>query len=468
MRRWTPIQSDDFKKGGWSVDKVHQYIEENQAKYLDWLKRVCDQPSVSAQNRGMDEMFQLLVDLFEQVGADTSTIQTDGYPVLIATFEGEKDHRLAFYNHYDVQPEDPLDEWASDPFVTTYKDDLIVARGTADNKGNIVARLAAVDAYQAVHGKLPVGITFIIEGEEEVGSPHLEVLAKEYTEHIQADAILWEGGVREYQNKRLHVGLGVKGIAYVELVAKGAKHDLHSSEAAIIENPAWELTWALSTLKDRNDKVLIDGFYDDIEPLSEQSKEFIKTLDYDEDYVKANYEIDGFIDDVTGYELNKRLIAEPTCTICGIKSGYIDEGAKTVLPSKAVAKLDFRLVPGQTPEKVVELLRKHLDSHGFEEIEIRELNHLQPYNTDPDHPFVKQVLDAVSTTYEEDPIIYSNLAGSSPMHKLLSNCPMPAVQIGVANTNSKFHAPNENITKQDFLQGTQVVATIIENFTVGE
>ena len=461
-----PTQLNDLKRGGWSVDKVHQYIVENQDKYLEWLKLVCDQPSVSAQNRGMEKMFQLLIKLFKDVGAETSTIQTDGYPVLIAKFPGEKDQQLAFYNHYDVQPEDPLDEWESDPFETTYKNDLIIARGTADNKGNIIARLAAVDAYQAVHGKLPVGIKFIIEGEEEVGSPHLEVLAKDLTDQIKADAISWEGGVLEYNNKRLHVGLGVKGIAYVELVAKGAKHDLHSSEAAIIENPAWELTWALSSLKDRNDKVLIEGFYDDIEPLSERSKEFIKTLEYDEEYVKASYEIDRFLDNVTGYELNKRLIAEPTCTICGIKSGYIDEGAKTVLPSQAEAKLDFRLVPGQTPEKIVKLLRKHLDENGFKDIEIRELNHLQPYNTDPDHPFVKQVLEAVDATYDEEPIIYSNLAGSSPMHKLLSNCPMPAVQIGVANTSSKFHAPNENITKQDFIQGTQVVSTIIKNFTV--
>lgn len=153
---------------------------------------VCGQPSVSAQNRGMEKMFQLLIKLFKDVGAETSTIQTDGYPVLIAKFPGEKDQQLAFYNHYDVQPEDPLDEWESDPFETTYKNDLIIARGTADNKGNIIARLAAVDAYQAVHGKLPVGIKFIIEGEEEVGSPHLEVLAKDLTDQIKADAILWK------------------------------------------------------------------------------------------------------------------------------------------------------------------------------------------------------------------------------------------------------------------------------------
>lgn len=446
------------------MNLVYERIKSNKEKYLTWLEKVCNQPSVSAQNRGMKEMFTILEDLFKEVGATTETIETDGYPVLIAEFAGESDKTLAFYNHYDVQPEDPLDEWESDPFQTTYKDDLIFARGTADNKGNIIARLAAVDAYQQVHGKLPTGIKFIIEGEEEVGSPYLEHLAKEHTSKIQADAILWEGGVREYNNKRLHVGLGVKGIAYVELIANGAKHDLHSSEAVIIENPAWELTWALSTLKSRDEKVLIDGFYDDIQPLTEQAEKFIETLEYDEEYTKSNYEIDGFLQGVSGYDLKKRLISEPTCTICGIKSGYIDEGAKTVLPSKATAKLDFRLVPGQSPHKIVKLLRNHLDNSGFKDIEIRSLNHLEPYNTDPDDPFVKLVLDAVDEVYEEDPIIYANLAGSSPMHKLLSNCPMPAVQIGVANTNSKFHAPNENITVNDFFQGIQVVANIMEKF----
>jgi acetylornithine deacetylase/succinyl-diaminopimelate desuccinylase-like protein len=446
------------------VELVYKRINEEKHKYLQWLEKVCNQPSVSAQNRGMEEMFKMLKDLFEEAGATTQKIETAGYPVLIAEFTGEAEETLAFYNHYDVQPEDPIDEWESDPFQTTYKDDLIFARGIADNKGNIIARLAAVDAYQQVHGKLPIGIKFIIEGEEEVGSPHLEHLAREYTSTIQADAILWEGGVREYNNKRLHVGLGVKGIAYVELIAEGAKHDLHSSEAAIIENPAWELTWALSTLKSREEKVLIEGFYDDIQPLTEQAEKFIETLEYDEEYTKSNYEIDRFIQGVSGYELKKRLISEPTCTICGIKSGYIDEGAKTVLPSRATAKLDFRLVPGQSPNQIVKLLRRHLDKQGLQNIEIRSLNHLEPYNTDPDHPFVKLVLDAVDEVYEEQPIIYSNLAGSSPMHKLLSNCPMPAVQIGIANTNSKFHAPNENITKDDFMQGIEVIANIIKRF----
>lgn len=446
------------------VNQIHAYINQKKRKYLKWLEKVCNQPSVSAQNRGMEEMFLILKELFESAGASTQRIETAGYPVLIAEFQGESKSTLAFYNHYDVQPEDPIDEWETNPFETTYTEDLIVARGAADNKGNIIARLAAVDAYQNVYGKLPVGIKFIIEGEEEVGSPHLELLAREHTSEIQADAILWEGGLREYNNKRLHVGLGVKGIAYIELIAKGAKNDLHSSEAAIIENPAWELTWALATLKSKDEKVLIEGFYDKVKPLTEQSKRFIETLEFDEEYTKANYEIDEFINGVSGYDLKKRLIAEPTCTICGIKSGYIEQGAKTVLPAKATAKLDFRLVPGQSPEHIVELLRKHLDKHGFEHIEIKSLNHLEPYNTDPDHPFVKLVLDAVDEVYEEQPIIYSNLAGSSPMYKLLSNCPMPAVQIGVANTNSKFHAPNENITVDDFIQGTKVVATIIKKF----
>lgn len=446
------------------VEKIMKYINREKNKYLSWLEKVCNQPSVSAQGRGMKEMFLILKELFEHVGAETEKIETPGYPVLLAKFQGESDKTMAFYNHYDVQPEDPLDEWITNPFKTTYIDDKIFARGIADNKGNIIARLAAIDAYLQTYGKLPIGIKFIIEGEEEIGSPHLEILADKYTEKIKADAILWEGGVREYQNKRLHIGLGVKGIAYVELIARGAKHDLHSSEAAIIENPAWELIWALSTIKSRDDRVMIDGFYEGINPLSEQSQKYIEYLEYNEEYTKSNYGIDQFIHDVSGYELKKRLIAEPTCTICGIESGYTGPGTKTILPSKATAKLDFRLVPGQTPERIVKLLKKHLDKHGFRKIDVRSLNHLHPYHTDPNHPFVKLVLNSVDDVYEEPPIIYSNLAGSSPMHKLLSKSPMPAVQVGVANTNSNFHAPNENIRMDDFLKGIELIATIIQNF----
>lgn len=446
------------------MEKVYQYIEENSEMYVNWLIEACNQPSVSAQNRGMIEMKDLVKSFLEKINARVEEIETEGYPIIYAELGEGKGRTLTFYNHYDVQPEDPVEQWLSDPFKAEIRDDQIFARGVADNKGNLIARICAVHAFQQIYGELPINLKFVFEGEEEVGSPHLEFFANMFPEKLRTDGIIWEGGTRGVEDKRLHVGLGVKGICYLELVCKGANFDLHSSEAAIIENPAWRLIWALNSIKDDQENILIDGFYDDIAPLSEKEITFIQSMHYDEEATKKLYGIKAFLKNVTGNELKKTLTAEPTCTICGIDSGYTGEGSKTVLPSIARVKLDFRLVPQQTPERIAELLRNHLDNHGFEDIEIKQSHGIHPFNTDPNNPFVDVVLQSINEVYEEPPVILRNLAGSSPMYKMLKDTSIPAVQIGVANLQSKYHAPNENIFIDDFIQGIKVTAAVIKNF----
>ncbi|MFT4416973.1 M20 family metallopeptidase [Fredinandcohnia humi] len=446
------------------MDKVFEYIDKNKDMYMEWLVEACNQPSVSAQNRGMLEMKDLVKAFLGKIGAEVEEIPTSGYPIIYGELGKRKDKTLTFYNHYDVQPEDPINQWLSDPYKTDIRDGKIFARGVADNKGNLIARICAVHAFQEVYGEVPVNLKFIFEGEEEVGSPHLEYFAKEFPEKLKTDGIIWEGGSRGVEDRRLHVGLGVKGICYVELICKGANTDLHSSEAAIIENPAWRLIWALSTLKNEQEEILIEGFYDDITPLNEKDKKFIQSIAFDEEATKKLYGIKGFLKDVSGDELKERLTAEPTCTICGIESGYTGEGSKTVLPSVAKVKLDFRLVPNQTPDKIAQLLRKHLDQKGFSDIEIKQSHGMHPFNTDPNNPFVSVVLQSVGEVYEEPPVILRNLAGSSPMYKMLNQTTIPAVQIGVANTQSNFHAPNENIFIDDYIKGIKMTAAVIKNF----
>src|SRR5699024_489373 len=260
------------------MEDVFQYIEGHSGMYLDWLIKACNQPSVSAQDRGMIEMKVLVKQFLEELGADVEEIETEGYPIIYGEMNAGKTKTLTFYNHYDVQPEDPLDEWVSGPFESTIREGRLFARGSADNKGNLIARICAIHAYKEIYGGLPVNIKFMFEGEEEVGSPHLAFFANEHPDKLQTDGIIWEGGSRDAIDKRLHVGLGVKGICYVELTCQGAKYDLHSSEAAIIENPAWRLVWALNTIKNDQEKIMIDGFYDDIVPLSETDKDIIHTM----------------------------------------------------------------------------------------------------------------------------------------------------------------------------------------------
>lgn len=458
------VEKRSVSERGVKMDKVIKCIEENREQYISWLIEACNQPSVSAQNRGMLEMKELVTYFLQKIDAKVEEIETTGFPIIYGEINSGKSKTVTFYNHYDVQPEDPIEEWDTNPFKTVIKENRLFARGVADNKGNLIARICAVHAIQQVYGELPVNIKFIFEGEEEVGSPHLAYFAHTFPDKLRTDAIIWEGGTRDVKSKKLHVGLGVKGIAYVELVCKGANADLHSSEAAVIENPAWRLIWALGTLKDSKENILIDGFYDDIIPLNDLDKKYIHTMEYEEETVKKLYGINHFIQDMNGYELKERLIAEPTCTICGLESGYIGEGPKTVLPSIAKVKVDFRLVPKQSPEKIITLLRNHLDKHGYSDIDIIPFHGGFPFNTDPSHPFVQTVLHSIAQVYEEEPIIVRNLAGSSPMYNLLKDTNIPAVQIGVANTDSKYHAPNENIFVEDFIQGTQVTASIIQNF----
>lgn len=276
-----------FTEGVYLVDKVLEYIDANAENYIEWLVEACNQPSVSAQDSGMYEMKELVKIFLKKIGANIEEVETSGYPIIYGEIKNAKEKTLAFYNHYDVQPADPLEEWLTEPFTTTIKDGLIYGRGTADNKGNLIARICAVDAYQKIHGELPVNVKFIFEGEEEVGSPHLKFFAENHPEKLKADGILWEGGSRGLHDKRLHVGLGVKGIAYLELICKGAKSDLHSSEAAIIENPAWRLIWALNTIKNREEEILIDGFYNDVTPLSDKAKELIGAMNFDEKKLKS-------------------------------------------------------------------------------------------------------------------------------------------------------------------------------------
>lgn len=447
------------------MEKVYQFIEENKDKYIDWLLDACRQPSVSTLNIGMDEMAKMVEDYLQVTKAEIEFLETEGYPIVYGELKGGNEKTLSFYNHYDVQPEDPIDEWDSEPFDPTIIDGRLFARGSADNKGNLLARVCAVHAYQSVYGDLPVDIKFIFEGEEEVGSPNLTTFAKNHPEKMETDGFLWEGGERATDGG-LDVGLGVKGICYVELVAKSAIRDLHSSEAPIIENPAWRLVWALNTLKNEDEEILIDGFYDDVTPVTDDELEFIDKVPFDEKTVLEDRGLSNFLKNVSGSELKQKLFLEPTCTICGIESGYTDEGSKTVLPSTATVKLDFRLAAGQSPDKIESLLRKHLDKHGFEDIEIHALNGIEPHRTDVNDPLVQAAIKSAEEVYGQPPTTIINAAGSSPMYKLLRKEPtnIPGVQIGVANKDSRPHAPNENIYIEDYIEGIKMTAAVINNF----
>ncbi|TLS38701.1 M20/M25/M40 family metallo-hydrolase [Pseudalkalibacillus caeni] len=443
---------------------VYEYIDKHQDQYIEWLQELCRIPSVAAQNRGMQEAADKVAEyLKEKVNGKAELVSTAGFPVVYGKLAGKKEKTLSFYNHYDVQPEDPLELWNYPPFEADIENGKMYARGVADNKGNLVARIAAVHAYQQVRGELPLNIKFIVEGEEEIGSVNLEGFGEENEDLIKADGCIWEFGYRNADGRQ-QVSLGVKGMAYVELVCRGANTDMHSANAAVIENPAWRLIWALSTLKDKNEHVQIEGFYDKVLSLTKEEEEAINQLIYSEEEMLEQLELQSFLLNLNGDELKEKLIFQPTCNICGIESGYTGEGSKTVLPSEARAKLDFRLVPDQDPHEIVSLLRNHLDKHGFEDIEIIKMGMEKPAKTPFDDPLAESVISSTKQVSNLEPTVMPMSPGTGPMYELCQKFGIPSVSVGVGNFESNNHAPNENINIEDYVDGIKLIATVLEDY----
>lgn len=449
------------------MEDIFQVIEERRDVYLDWLTRICRQPSIAAQNVGMAETAQLVEELTRGVGATVQQVPTKGYPVVYGEIGGTGDRTLTFYNHYDVQPPDPLELWESEPFEPDIREGTFYARGVSDNKGNLIARLAATDAYLRARGKLPINVKFIFEGEEEIGSPNLSDFAEQHQDLIQSDGCIWEAGYCDIAGRR-EVYLGLKGMLYVELIARQANTDLHSQWAAVVPSATWHLIRALKSLKGDDDRVLIPGFYDRVVKPTASDLEALATMPFDEHGRRQQLGLDAFINGLTGSDLLEKYMFQPTCNICGIESGYTGDGLKTVLPCEARCKIDFRLVPDQQPEELFERLVKHLADAGFGDIEVNMLATLNPARTPTDHAFARLVVDSVSDVYGHDPIVYPLTPGSGPMYDLCQRYGIPAVSIGVGNENSRNHAPNENIRLHDFYEGIKHLTCIMDRFDMIE
>lgn len=450
------------------MDDIYAHIDGHAEEYISLLQRFCHQPSIAAQGVGMLEMAEVVKAELDMLGASPQLVDTrSGFPVVYGEISGKSARTLSFYNHYDVQPADPLDQWESDPWAAEIRDGRIWARGVADNKGNTVARIAAIRAWQAVRGPLPLNVKFIVEGEEEIGSPHLYNFAEDHPEMCAADACIWEFGGRDIDG-RPQIHLGLKGICYVELRAKGARHDWHSSVATSVPNPAWRLVWALSTLKDQNERVLIPGFYGTVVPPSEAELEVLERIPDTERERLENLGIDGFLQGLSGVELAKRDYFQPTCTISGFLSGYTGQGSKTVLPGTAMAKLDMRLVANQDPYEIYRLLRQHLDDQGFDDIETELLGPGFPARTRFDAPIARVVADTFTELYGQEPVIYPTSAGSGPWHQICSQFGIDACTAGVGHGRSQAHAPNENIYVDDFILGIKHIAAIMDRFAATE
>jgi acetylornithine deacetylase/succinyl-diaminopimelate desuccinylase-like protein len=445
---------------------LDRYIDDHLEANLAELTRYAAQPSIAAQGLGMEACAAIVAEMLRARGFEVETLPTaGGPPVVVAERAGKSDKTLLVYNHYDVQPPEPLELWTSPPFAPVVRDGRLYGRGVSDDKGHLTSRLLAIDALLAAGGELPCRVKFVVEGEEEVGSVHLPEFIHAHRDRLAADACLWEFGYLDHRGVPL-LYAGLRGICYVELSVSTMTRDAHSGLAgSIIANAAWRLTWALATLKGPDERILIPGFYDAVRAPSPRDLELMAALpDMAAEY-KKTYGVTGFLRGMKGGpELNVAQVFEPTCTICGLNAGYQGAGSKTVLPARATAKVDFRMVPDQRPTEIVKLLRKHLDAQGFADVAIDFLGGEAAGRTDPDHPFLALVAESARPVYGVPMQIVPMIGGSGPNHAFIEELGVPVATAGFGHDDTRAHAPDENLRLDYYVKHAKHTARMLLEF----
>jgi acetylornithine deacetylase/succinyl-diaminopimelate desuccinylase-like protein len=445
---------------------VDQKIHSTSDALLDELSEFLKMPSVSAEERPDAEFrgcAEWVAEKLREAGAEATIMETAGHPVVYAEI-GSGDATLLSYGHYDVQPPDPLELWKTDPFEPTIRDGSMYARGIADDKGDVMARIQALRLYREAHGEPPFKLKFLIEGEEEVGSPNLAPFVRENAELLRADACLWEGAMTDDAGRPL-IFCGTKGMAYVELRTKGASHDLHSMYGGIAPNPAWRLVQALRTIKDERGEITLDGLDELADEPSEAELDTIAEIPFDDAALRASWGVETLDRGLTGEAALREYLLRPTANIAGIQSGYTGPGSKTIVPSEAFVKMDFRLVAGQHPDEVVKLIREHLDRRGLSDVEVVDLHGVETSKTPVDAPVVRQAVEAWRDVGSVEPAVYPTIGGSGPTALFTNELGVPTIMTGcVLNPESRIHSPNESARIEDYLKAVGYFAAFFERF----
>lgn len=443
-----------------SLKIIEDLIEERKEEYLETLYSLLRIESVSAENRGIDEACSMLKELMESMGIETKILPSAGNPFVYGEIiRNPEAFTLLIYGHYDVQPSDPIEEWLSPPFEPTVRDGKIFCRGVGDNKGQLMAQLLAIKSYQDAAGELPINIKFLFEGEEEVSSPNLPAFVAENKELLKADLVYTSDGPKHDSGAPL-VLLGVRGITYIELTAKGAEWDNHSgNKGNIVPNPAWKIIDLLNTMRDSEGRILIDGFYDNIRPVSAKEKALIRSLPFDRKNIAEQVGYANF--NMEKEEYYRKLTLEPTFNIAGFTSGYGGEGSKTIIPATAVLKMDIRLVVDQDPDDIYKKIEAHVKKHA-PDIEMRNLGGMKPSRTSADLEIVDVVKTAVHNAFRQEPVMQPSMGGSLPDYVWTDVLETPSVIVPYANFDEANHSPNEKMGIDDFINGIKCTCHVIE------
>jgi acetylornithine deacetylase/succinyl-diaminopimelate desuccinylase-like protein len=438
---------------------VIDFINTSHDRYIEELKQYLAIPSVSALPEHREDMrrcAEWTADQMRAVGLENvRMIDTAGNPVVYGDWlNAPGAPTVLFYGHYDVQPVDPLELWQSPPFEGTVRDNELFARGATDDKGQLFVHLKAIEAYLRQDGRLPINVRAIFEGEEEIGSPNLDQFIREHKDELACDVVVISDSAM-FDKGVPSICYGLRGLSYFQIDLRGTTSDLHSgSFGGAVANPAFVLAQVLSQMKDRGGHVKIPGFYDDVRPLTEREREEFKRLPFNEKQYRKGLGAPKLHGE-TGYSTLERTWARPTFEVNGLLSGFTGEGAKTVIPAVAMAKISMRLVPNQDPDKISQLFEDYVRKVAPKSVELKvtRMHGGKPWMTELDNRFVQAAARAIELGFGKTPV-YTREGGSIPVVSTFqSELNAPTVLFGFGLPDENAHAPNEKLDLGNFYGG---------------
>jgi acetylornithine deacetylase/succinyl-diaminopimelate desuccinylase-like protein len=450
------------------MERVIDFINVHRDRYLEELKTLLAIPSISALPEHAADVKRCADWCAEEMGRiglqNVRLIDTPGHPVVYGDWLGAPDApTLLFYGHYDVQPVDPLDLWESPPFDATIRDGEIYARGAADDKGQVFMHFKAVEAHLTQNGRLPVNMKFLLEGEEEVGSTNLDDFVRAHRDELKADVVVISDSPM-FDRGIPSICYGLRGLVYFQIDLRGSSTDLHSgSFGGAVANPAFVLAQMIARMKDRSGRVRIPGFYDDVMPLRDEERQAWAQLPFNEKKYRRDFGIPRLFGE-TDYTTLERTWARPTLEINGLMSGFTGEGAKTVLPAVAMAKISMRLVPNQHPDTIADLFEAHVRTLAPKTVEMKitRMHGGKPWMTPFDNAFVQAAGRAIEKGFGKPPV-FTREGGSIPVVSTFQEeLGVPSVLFGVGLPDENAHAPNERLDLSNFHNGIIASAFLYE------
>ncbi len=451
------------------MEGVLRFIDSNKQKYIEELIEFLRFPSISTNpenKKDIEECAEYIKLHLEKIGMNNAKVfPTEGHPVVYADWlqAGKDKPTLLIYGHYDVQPVDPLELWTTPPFEADIRNNNLYARGSADDKGQVLIHLKAIEAHLLKNKSLPVNIKLLIEGEEEIGSINLEDFINTHKEMLKADVVVISDTAM-YDKDVPAIGYGLRGLCYMQVEVTGPNRDLHSgSYGGAVDNPINALAHIIAKLKNDNGKILIDGFYDDVQKLSQKEREEFGKLPFNKTTFKKSLEIDEVFGE-DGFSTLERIWARPTLDCNGIWGGFTGEGAKTVLPSKASAKISMRLVPNQEPDKIADLFEKYVKKVAPKSVKVKVsgLHHGKPAITSIDSKWINAAFTALKEAFGKEPVFIRE-GGSIPIVVTFQETlNAPAVLLGFGLPDENAHSPDEHIDLNNFQRGI-VTSSIFYN-----